>query len=153
MKYKKVQGGVQLLGDYVEILLVEDNAADVRLINEIFKDFTTLNKMHVVNDGIAAMDFLHKKGEYKNAPRPDLVLLDLNLPRKDGREVLVEIKEDENLKSIPVIILTTSSAPEDISETYNYANSFITKPANLDSFIKVLKSLEDFWIDMIKQSS
>ncbi len=148
-----MQGGVQLLGDYVEILLVEDNAADVRLINEIFKDFTTLNKMHVVNDGIAAMDFLHKKGEYKNAPRPDLVLLDLNLPRKDGREVLVEIKEDENLKSIPVIILTTSSAPEDISETYNYANSFITKPANLDSFIKVLKSLEDFWIDMIKQSS
>ncbi|MCZ3367356.1 MULTISPECIES: response regulator [Methanobacterium] len=137
----------------MEILLVEDNAADVRLINEIFKDFTTLNKMHVVNDGIAAMDFLHKKGEYKNAPRPDLVLLDLNLPRKDGREVLVEIKEDENLKSIPVIILTTSSAPEDISETYNYANSFITKPANLDSFIKVLKSLEDFWIDMIKQSS
>jgi CheY-like chemotaxis protein len=109
--------------------------------------------MHVVNNGIAAMDFLHKKGEYKNAPRPDLVLLDLNLPRKDGREVLVEIKEDENLKSIPVIILTTSSAPEDISETYNYANSFITKPANLDSFIKVLKSLEDFWIDMIKQSS
>ena len=148
-----MQGGVQLLGDYVEILLVEDNAADVRLIKEIFKDFTTLNKMHVVNDGIAAMDFLHKKGEYKNAPRPDLVLLDLNLPRKDGREVLVEIKEDENLKAIPVIILTTSSAPEDISETYNYANSFITKPANLDSFIKVLKSLEDFWIDMIKQSS
>ncbi len=148
-----MQGGVQLLGDYVEILLVEDNAADVRLIKEIFKDFTTLNKMHVVNNGIAAMDFLHKKGEYKNAPRPDLVLLDLNLPRKDGREVLVEIKEDENLKSIPVIILTTSSAPEDISETYNYANSFITKPANLDSFIKVLKSLEDFWIDMIKQSS
>lgn len=148
-----MQGGVQLLGDYVEILLVEDNAADVRLIKEIFKDFTTLNEMHVVNNGIAAMDFLYKKGEYKNAPRPDLVLLDLNLPRKDGREVLVEIKEDESLKSIPVIILTTSSAPEDISETYNYANSFITKPANLDSFIKVLKSLEDFWIDMIKQSS
>ena len=141
-----------MLGDYVEILLVEDNPADVRLIKEIFKDFATQNKMHVVNNGIAAMDFLYKKGEYKNAPRPDLVLLDLNLPRKDGREVLVEIKEDESLKSIPVIILTTSSAPEDISETCNYANSFITKPANLDSFIKVLKSLEDFWIDMIRQS-
>lgn len=141
-----------MLGDYVEILLVEDNPADVRLITEIFKDFTTRNKIHVVNNGIAAMDFLYKKGEYKNASRPDLVLLDLNLPRKDGREVLVEIKEDENLKSIPVIILTTSSAPEDISETYDYANSFITKPANLDSFIKVLKSIENFWIDMIRQS-
>ena len=136
----------------MEILLVEDNPADIRLIKEIFKDFTTQNKIHVVNNGIAAMDFLYKKGEYKNTPRPDLVLLDLNLPRKDGREVLVEIKEDESLKSIPVIILTTSSAPEDISETYSYANSFITKPANLDSFIKVLKSLEDFWIDMIRQS-
>lgn len=106
--------------------------------------------MHVVKDGIAAMEFLYKKGQYKNAPRPDLVLLDLNLPRKDGREVLVEIKEDENLKSIPVIILTTSSAPEDISETHNYANCFITKPANLDHFIKVLKSLEDFWINMVR---
>lgn len=134
----------------MEILLVEDNPADVRLIKEIFKDFTIQNEMHVVNDGIAAMEFLYKKGQYKNAPRPDLVLLDLNLPRKDGREVLVEIKEDENLKSIPVIILTTSSAPEDISETYNYANCFITKPANLDHFIKVLKSLEDFWINMIR---
>ena len=137
----------------MEILLVEDNPADIRLIKEIFKDFKTQNKMHIVTNGIAAMEFLYKKGEYKNVPRPDMVLLDLNLPRKDGREVLVEIKENENLKSIPVIILTTSSAPEDISETYNYANSFITKPANLDNFIKILKSLEDFWIDMIRQSS
>ena len=139
-----------MLGEYVEILLVEDNPADVRLIKEIFKDFTVQNEMHVVNNGITAMDFLYKKGQYKNAPRPDLVLLDLNLPRKDGREVLVEIKENETLKSIPVIILTTSSAPEDISETQNYANCFITKPANLDHFIKVLRSLEDFWINMIR---
>ena len=139
-----------MLGEYVEILLVEDNPADVRLIKEIFKDFTVQNEMHVVNNGIAAMDFLYKNGQYENAPRPDLVLLDLNLPRKDGREVLVEIKEDEALKSIPVIILTTSSAPEDISETNNYANCFITKPANLDHFINVLKSLEDFWINMIR---
>ena len=142
-----------MLGDYVEILLVEDNPADVRLIKEIFKDFKTLNEMHVVNNGIEAMDFLYKRGSYKNVPRPDIVLLDLNLPRKDGREVLVEIKEDENLKLIPVIVLTTSSAPEDISETYNYANSFITKPANLDNFIKVLKSLENFWINMVRRSS
>ena len=137
----------------MEILLVEDNPADVRLIKEIFKDFKTLNEMHVVNNGIEAMDFLYKRGSYKNVPRPDIVLLDLNLPRKDGREVLVEIKEDENLKLIPVIVLTTSSAPEDISETYNYANSFITKPANLDNFIKVLKSLENFWINMVRRSS
>jgi FOG: CheY-like receiver len=137
----------------VEILLVEDNPADVRLITEIFKDFKTLNKMHVVNNGIEAMDFLYKRGDYQNVSRPDIVLLDLNLPRKDGREVLVEIKEDENLKLIPVIVLTTSSAPEDISETYNYANSFITKPANLDNFIKVLKSLENFWINMVRRSS
>ena len=142
-----------MLGDYVEILLVEDNPADVRLIKEIFKDFKTLNEMHVVNNGIEAMDFLYKRGDYKNVPRPDIVLLDLNLPRKDGREVLIEIKEDENLKLIPVIVLTTSSAPEDISETYNYANSFITKPANLDNFIKVLKSLENFWINMVRRSS
>lgn len=141
-----------MLGDYVEILLVEDNPADVRLIKEIFKDFSMQNQVYVVTNGIDAMDFLYRKGEYENAPRPDLVLLDLNLPRKDGREVLVEIKEDENLKSIPVIILTTSSAPEDISETYSYANCFITKPANLDNFIKVLKSLEDFWINMIRHS-
>lgn len=135
----------------MEILLVEDNRADIRLIKEVFKDFTILNEIHVVRDGIAAMDYLYKKGNYKNAPRPDLVLLDLNLPLKDGREVLVEIKENEDLKSIPVIILTTSSSPEDIEEAYkHYASCYITKPANLDNFIKALKSLEDFWLNMMR---
>jgi chemotaxis family two-component system response regulator Rcp1 len=135
----------------VEILLVEDNPADIRLIMEVFKDFTIQNEIHVVRDGITAMNFLYKKGEYKNAPKPDLVLLDLNLPRKDGREVLVEIKENEDLKSIPVVILTTSSAKEDIIKTYsNYANCYITKPVDFDQFLRVINSIEDFWLKVVK---
>ena len=140
-----------MLGEFIEILLVEDNPADIRLIKEVFKDFTIQNEIRVVRDGIAAMEYLHKNGKYKNTSRPNLVLLDLNLPLKDGRDVLVEIKEDEDLKSIPVIILTTSNSPEDIAEAYrHYASCYITKPANLDNFIKVLKSLEDFWLNMMR---
>ena len=135
----------------VEILLVEDNPADARLVVEVFKDFSVKNKIHVVVDGIAAMDFLNKKGEYKNVPRPDIILLDLNLPRKDGREVLKEIKEDEELRCIPVVILTTSSAKEDIIKTYsNHANCYITKPVDFDQFLKVVQSIENFWLTVVK---
>ncbi len=135
----------------VEILLVEDNPADARLVIEVFKDFSVKNKIYAVVDGIAAMDFLNKKSEYKNAPRPDIILLDLNLPKKDGREVLKEIKEDKKLKCIPVVILTTSSAKEDIIKAYsNHANCYITKPVDFDQFLKVVQSIENFWLTIVK---
>ena len=134
----------------VKILLVEDNPADARLIVEVFKDFKKSN-IHIVEDGVAAMDFLNKKGEYENVPRPDIILLDLNLPKKDGREVLKEIKEDPELRCIPVVILTTSSAIEDIIKTYsNYANCYITKPVDFDQFLKVVQSIENFWLTIVK---
>jgi len=134
----------------VKILLVEDNPADARLIVEVFKDFKKSN-IYIVEDGVAAMDFLNKKGEYENVPRPDIILLDLNLPKKDGREVLKEIKEDPELRCIPVVILTTSSAIEDIVKTYsNYANCYITKPVDFDQFLKVVQSIENFWLTIVK---
>ena len=134
----------------VKILLVEDNPADARLIVEVFKDFKKSN-IYIVEDGVAAMDFLNKKGEYENVPRPDIILLDLNLPKKDGREVLKEIKEDPELRCIPVVILTTSSAIEDIIKTYsNYANCYITKPVDFDQFLKVVQSIENFWLTIVK---
>ncbi|MEE8359162.1 MAG: response regulator [Candidatus Hydrothermarchaeales archaeon] len=135
----------------VEILLVEDNPGDVRLTQEGLKDGKMWNNLHVVEDGVEAMAFLHQEGEYAGKPRPDFILLDLNLPKKDGREVLEEIKADESLRRIPVVILTTSSAEEDIIKTYNlHANCFITKPVDLDQFIKVVKSIEDFWFTIVK---
>ncbi len=135
----------------VEILLVEDNPADACLVVEVFKDFKVKNNIHLVVDGIAAMDFLNKKSEFENVPRPDLILLDLNLPRKDGREVLKEIKEDKKLRCIPVVILTTSSAKEDITKTYsNHANCYITKPVDFDHFLKVVQSIENFWLTVVK---
>lgn len=138
-------------GRLVEILLVEDNPADVRLTREALKDGKILNNLNVVNDGVEAMTFLHHQGKYKDAPRPDLILLDLNLPKKDGREVLADIKSDDRLKSIPVVILTISKADEDILKTYRlYANCYITKPVDLDQFIKVTKSIEDFWLSIVK---
>ena len=138
-------------GDTVEILLVEDNPGDVRLVLEVFKDAKVINNIHVVQDGVEAMAFLRREGRYSGSVRPDLVLLDLNLPKKDGREVLREIKTDDNLKCIPVVILTTSSAEQDILESYSeYANSYITKPIDLDQFINVIRSIEDFWLTIVK---
>lgn len=138
-------------GKPVEILMVEDNPGDARLVVEAFKDGKVRNNLTIVEDGVEAMAFLRKEGKYKNALRPDLMLLDLNMPRKDGREVLAEIKSDENLKRIPVVILTTSEAEEDILKSYNlHANCYIKKPVNLDQFIKIVKSIEGFWFTVVK---
>jgi two-component system, chemotaxis family, response regulator Rcp1 len=135
----------------IEILLVEDNPGDARLAKEALKESKLKNNLYIADDGVEAMDFLNKKGKYKDMPRPDLVILDLNLPRKDGREVLNEIKTDDNLKRIPVVILTISKAEEDILKSYNlHANCFISKPIDLDQFIKVVKSIEDFWLTIVK---
>jgi len=135
----------------VEILLVEDNPGDARLAMEALKDAKVRNKLHWVKDGVEAMEFLRREGEYSHAPRPDVVLLDLNLPRKDGREVLAEIKSDEDLRRIPVVILTISDDEQDILRSYDsYANCYITKPLDLDRFIRVVKSIEDFWLEIVK---
>ena len=135
----------------IEILLVEDNAGDVRLVKEALEENKFLNNLHMARDGVEAMKFLHKEGEYANAVRPDLILLDLNLPKKDGREVLAEVKGDEDLKRIPVVIMTISKAEEDILKTYNlHANCYITKPIDLDQFIKVVKSVENFWLAIVE---
>ena len=138
-------------GRPVEILLVEDNPGDVRLTQEAFKENKLLNHLSVVWDGEEAMAFLRQEGEYANAERPDLILLDLNLPKKDGREVLAEVKADEDLRRIPVVVLTTSSAEQDILKSYNlHANCYITKPVDLDQFIKIVKTIEDFWLTIVK---
>ncbi len=138
-------------GQPIEILLVEDNPGDARLAMESLKDAKVNNNLYWVQDGVQAMVFLRRQGEYSEAPRPDVVLLDLNLPKKDGREVLAEIKTDEDLRSIPVVILTVSSDERDVLETYNlHANCFITKPIDLDQFIEVVKSIEDFWLTIVK---
>jgi chemotaxis family two-component system response regulator Rcp1 len=135
----------------IDILLVEDNPGDVRLTQEALTDGKVYHNLHVVEDGVEAMAFLRREGEYADAPRPDLILLDLNLPRKDGREVLEEIKADEGLRRIPVVILTTSEADQDILQTYdNHANCFITKPVDLEQFISVVKYVEGFWLTIVK---
>ena len=135
----------------IEILLVEDNPGDADLAREALETSKVCNTLHVVSDGEAAMAFLRRQGKYADAPRPDLVLLDLNLPKKDGREVLAEIKADHDLKRIPVVILTTSKAEEDILKTYNlHANCYITKPIDLDQFIKVVQSIEEFWFTIVR---
>ncbi|MCH8011564.1 MAG: response regulator [Candidatus Marinimicrobia bacterium] len=139
------------IGRPIEILLVEDNRGDVRLTMESFKDTKVRNNLSVVEDGMEAMVFLRKKGKYAEVSRPDLILLDLNLPKKDGREVLAEIKADEDLRTIPVIVLTSSQAEEDVIKTYHLgANCFITKPVDLDQFIKVTKSIKEFWLTIVK---
>ena len=141
-------------GKPVEILLVEDNLGDVRLTQEALRDTKVRNNLHVVYDGIEALEFLRREGKYVNAPRPDLILLDLNLPKMDGRELLAKIKEDSELKCIPVVILTTSKAEEDILRTYNlHANCYITKPVDFDQFIEVVKKIEDFWLTIVKLPS
>ena len=134
----------------VQILLVEDNPGDVGLTIEALKEAKMLNKLTVVKDGIEALSLLRRQGQHAHAARPDLILLDLNLPKKDGREVLAEIKADDNLKRIPVIILTTSQNEQDVVKSYNlHANCYITKPLDLDQFIKVVKSIEDFWLGIV----
>lgn len=136
---------------HVEILMVEDNHADVRLTMEAFRDAKVLNNLNVVADGEEAMAFLRHEGKYADAPRPDLILLDLNLPKKDGREVLEDIKQDPSLKRIPVVILTTSEDEKDILKAYDlHVNAYITKPVDLDQFIKVVEAVEDFWLSVVK---
>ncbi|MFH1454607.1 MAG: response regulator [Armatimonadota bacterium] len=138
-------------GDLLSILLVEDNPADVRLTMEALKTSRIRNNIDVVNDGEEAMAYLKKEGKYKDVSTPDLILLDLNLPRKDGREVLKEVKEDDNLKRIPVVVLTTSRAEEDIIKAYEYqANSYIAKPVDFKNFLKIVHSIENFWFNFVK---
>jgi chemotaxis family two-component system response regulator Rcp1 len=139
------------VGEMIDILLVEDSEGDARLAKEAMRDSKIRNTLHHVTDGEEAMAFLRKEGKHSTAPRPDLVLLDLNLPKKDGRQVLAEIKGDESLKRIPVVILTVSSAEEDILKTYNlHANCYITKPIDLAQFMKVVRSVEEFWLTIVK---
>ncbi len=134
----------------IEILMVEDNPGDVRLTLEALKEGKVRNNLHTVADGEEAMNFLRRQGTYSKVPRPDLVLLDLNLPKKNGREVLAEIKDDPDLKRIPVVILTVSEAEQDIIKSYNlHANCYITKPVNLEQFIQVVRSIEDFWLSIV----
>ena len=139
------------VGTPIEILLVDDSPGDVRLTREGFDETGWRNTLHVVQDGVEAMAFLRREGVYADAPTPDLILLDLNLPRKSGREVLAEIKQDPALMRIPVVVLTTSAAERDIFEVYGlHANCYITKPFDLDQFIHIVKSIEDFWLTIVK---
>jgi CheY-like chemotaxis protein len=139
------------IGKPIEILLVEDNPGDVRLTLEVFKESKMHNNLSAVGDGMEALAFLRREGRYVHAPRPDLILLDLNLPKKDGREVLAEIKEDPDLRRIPVVVLTTSRAERDVVRSYNlHANCYISKPIDLEQFIAVVRSIEDFWLASVK---
>lgn len=138
-------------GSSVEILLVEDNPGDVRLTEEALKEGKVSNTLHVARDGAEALEFLRREGEFRDAPRPDLILLDLNLPKVSGPEVLEEIKADPALMCIPVVILTTSTAEQDIFKCYErHANCFINKPVELDSFLRVIRSIEEFWLEIVK---
>jgi len=134
----------------IEILMVEDNPGDVRLTREALKGGKVWNELRVVTDGVAALDYLRGKPPYENEPRPDLVLLDLNLPKKDGREVLAAIKSDDSLKSIPVVILTTSQAEEDVVRAYNLnANCYVTKPVDFEQFTRIVQAIEQFWLTIV----
>ena len=138
----------------IEVLLVEDSPGDVRLTREAFKDAKVHINMHVASDGAEAMEYLRREGKHANAPRPDLILLDLNLPKKDGREVLAELKKSPALKCIPVVILTTSASETDIQGSYqNHANCYITKPVDLEGFLKVVKSIDNFWLSVVRLPS
>ena len=138
-------------GPPAEILLVEDNAGDVLLTTECLQRTPLPTRLHVVRDGVEALRFLRQEGPHSDAPRPALVLLDLNLPKKDGREVLAEVKADENLRQIPVIILTTSTHEQDVASAYDlHANCYITKPLDLDRFVHVMESIESFWLSVVK---
>ena len=134
----------------IDILLVEDSPTDVLIAREALTEARLLNTIHVVEDGVDALAFLRRQGRFADAPRPDLILLDLNLPRKNGREVLAEIKNDPALKSIPVVVLTTSSAEEDIIRSYNlYANCYVVKPVEFDNFVKAVQSIRQFWFTIV----
>lgn len=135
----------------IEILLVEDNPGDVRLTEEALKEGKVVNRLNVVQDGVEALAYLRKEGEYASAETPDLILLDLNLPKKDGREVLAEVKEDPDLRMIPVVVLTTSRDEQDILKSYDlHANCYITKPVDFEQFIGVVRAIEDFWLSVVK---
>jgi CheY-like chemotaxis protein len=135
----------------VEILLVEDNLADARLTVEAMKEAKVRNRLSHVHDGDEALAFLRREGPFADAPRPDLILLDLNMPRKDGREVLAAVKADPGLKRIPIVVLTSSGAEEDILKAYNLnANCYVTKPVDLDQFLKVVQAIEEFWLTIVK---
>ncbi|MGZ4944552.1 MAG: response regulator [Halobacteriota archaeon] len=135
----------------IEILLIEDNPVDIRMTKEAFKDCRVANNLHVATDGEAAMDFIYRRGEYADAPRPDLILLDLSLPTKRGNEILKEVNADLKLRSIPVVILATSDLDEDVMNSYcDYANAFITKPTDFDDFIAMVRSIGEFWLTFVK---
>jgi len=137
--------------EMIDVLLVEDDPADVLLIEEAFADNKVRNRLHRVADGVEAIQFLRREGEYADAPHPDLILLDLNLPRKDGREVLAEIKEDEDLRQIHVVVLTTSKAEEDVLRSYKlHANAYVTKPVDFDRFIDVVRQIDEFFVTVVK---
>jgi CheY-like chemotaxis protein len=142
------------IGKPVEILLVEDNVGDVGLIEEVFEEAKIRNNLHVAEDGEEAMLYLRGKGKFAGSPRPDIIILDLNLPKKDGREVLREIKEDSNLKNIPVVILTTSNAEKDVLQAYElHANAYVTKPLDFNEFMKVVESIANFWLEVVQLPS
>jgi CheY-like chemotaxis protein len=135
----------------IDVLLVEDDPGDALMTQEAFEHHKIRNTLHIVKDGVEALEFLRRQGQYANAPRPGLILLDLNLPRKDGREVLSEIKADAELRSIPVVVLTTSEAEEDILRSYSlYANAYVTKPVDFDRFIDVVRQIDDFFVTVVK---
>jgi chemotaxis family two-component system response regulator Rcp1 len=145
------KGNMQSASGSINILLVEDNPGDVRLTIEALKEAKVLNNLTTVSDGVEALAYLYRQRQYAHATRPDLILLDLNLPKKDGRQVLAEIKKDPSLRRIPVVILTTSKAEEDILKSYDlHANCYITKPVDLDQFMIVVKSIQDFWLTIVK---
>jgi CheY-like chemotaxis protein len=135
----------------IDVLLVEDDAGDVLMTQEAFEHHKLRNQLHVVSDGVEALAFLRREGEFADAPRPGLILLDLNLPRKDGREVLEEVKNDESLRSIPIVVLTTSQAEEDILRSYNlHANAYVAKPVDFERFIDVIRQIDDFFVSVVK---
>jgi CheY-like chemotaxis protein len=134
----------------IEILLIEDNPGDVRLTQEAMRAAEMTNTLHVVEDGIQAMEFLRRRSRFKDAPRPDLILLDLNLPKKDGRAVLAEVKTDPDLRRIPVVVLTTSRSEEDVLQAYDmHANAYVTKPVNLDQFLRIVALIDEFWLKVV----
>ena len=135
----------------IEILLVEDSLGDIRLTQEALNNSTFKNNLNIAHDGVQALKYLRKEGEYKHSPRPDIILLDLNLPRKDGREVLAEVKNDDDLKRLPIVVLTTSDDEKDILTSYNlHANCYITKPVDLDRFVNIVKTIEGFWFQIVQ---
>jgi len=137
--------------ELIEVLLVEDDAGDVVMTREALDEGKVLNRLHVVGDGVEALEFLRREGEYADAPRPDLILLDLNLPRRDGRQVLAEVKGDPELRRIPIVVLTTSEAEEDILRSYDlHANAYVTKPVDFDRFVAVIQQIDEFFISVVR---